>query len=471
MKLNLIALAVTILAVSAHADTKTPTPTGVSSTSGNSGASAVNITDPFASDQSDSPWKMAMSPVTSINGLKLNGRASSMTTNGQGTFDKFTPFTQNKSNLVSGFGSTTVGVGCDGINLGGVIDGQLSQYGTMIEEFIAQAPAMAVMFLAYSQPTVKAVIDEMNVVGQFGLDLSNMTCSGVRAIADKSAEEKRQAMAEAECTSDAGYKDPDCMSGSGITGSLVRIMQETKTTINDRSGALMGKVSSSTGGLVSFKASTSGAGAGNAGSLGQYITGSSAKNCPSDAPEGVLGYILSTSEISCDDMKNFAGLLPNYSTKDDVAGVEPRKFTLLDVSKKMTAQYYSWILDVTAANHATFNDTEGFKAIMNRTGTIISDSEHKELQRLAKNSPAEFVAQVRSLATLIALKDLQDVVTRLEVAVTTGLANQHEGEIISERHITGYKLAIDTLRAELKNLSDQITTDILKSSIGPTARR
>lgn len=444
MKFKIIAIAVSLIAFNAHG----------------AAVDSVQVVDPYANDQSNSPWTKAMTPVTTATGVKLTGSASGVTSKNQGGFDTFTPFAQSKSSLVKGFGSSTVGVGCDGINLGGVIDGQISQYATMIEEFIAQAPALAVMFLAYSQPTVKAVIDELNVVGQFGLDLSNMTCSGVRALADKSAEEKKQAMAEAECTSDAGYKDPNCMSGSGITSSLVQLMQKSKTTVNDRAGALMGKVTNATGGLVAFNASTSGATSGNAGSMGQYLTGVTSRNCPNEAPEGLLGYIMGASEISCDDLKNYSGLLPNYGSKDDVSGIEPRKMTLLDVSKKMTDQYYSWFQNAIEADESIFNQSEGFKAIYNRTGMVISDDDYRALRRLAKDQPAEFVGVHRNLATIAMLKDLTGVVNRLEVAVLTGIQNQPDGEHISDRQIEQYAFAVATLRSELTTLRDQITADM-----------
>lgn len=76
------------------------------------------------------------------------------------------------------------------------------------------------MFLAYSQPTVKAVIDELNGVGQFGWICP--TCSGVRAMADKSAEEKIQASAEAQCTAEAGFKDPECMADDGLVSNVTK---------------------------------------------------------------------------------------------------------------------------------------------------------------------------------------------------------------------------------------------------------
>lgn len=160
-----------------------------------------------------------------------------------------------------------MGVGCDGLNLGTVLDGQIGQYGDMVEQFIQNAPALAIMYLAYSQPTVKSVIDELNAVGQFGLDLSNLTCSGVRQRADKAYEENMQVMAEADCTVEEGYKSAKCMSGDGITSSLITRMKDTKNTITSRATSLMNGVSGMTGGLVGVKGggSSSGSSSGSSG--------------------------------------------------------------------------------------------------------------------------------------------------------------------------------------------------------------
>lgn len=439
---------------------------------GNAAAEKIEVTDPYASDQDDSPWNRMMQPVSTLDGVRLNGRASNFVLEGGLSNDLFTPFRNNQSNLVNAYGSTEVGFGCDGLNLGGVMDGQLRQYGTMVEELMQQAPAMAIMFLAYSQPTVKAVIDELNGVSMFGIDMSNATCSGVRQMANMSLAEKQQSMAEAQCTAEAGFKDPKCMTGEGITDNLTKIMQETKATVNDRAGALMGSANRATGGLISFRggidgrADTSqggaaGSGSGNGGSDGANGTATQFRdrNCEDVHQTGMLGLILGSSEINCSDMKNYAQLLPNYESDGGVQGVIPRQMTLLDVSKKLTEQYYVWIGDVVAASFDTFNETEGFKALVNRTGIVITDNQHKALVTSAKETPNLFVAHQRQLASAAALKDLSGIVGRLDLAVMTGLQNQESSELISPRIASNYLLAVDTLKSELETIQKQMEID------------
>lgn len=422
---------------------------------------AVQVDDPYGSS-ADSPWTARMSPVTMPDGRVLLGRASGFGSDIKNSFDTFTPYARGESNLVSGYGSSTVGFGCDGINLGGVVDGQLAMYTQLVEQFISRAPTMAIMFLAYSQPTIKSVIDELNGVSQFGLDMSNMTCSGVRAMADKSLEDKKQTMAEAQCTSEAGFKDPECMSGEGIQGSLTKIIKDTKSTVNDRAGQMMSGVSGATGGLVKFKGSVGGTAGNSAGSsspTGSFSGGISSRSCGSVDVKGVLGLILSASEMGCSDIKNYSGLLPNYESDDKVQGVIPRKMTLMDVSKKLSSQYYIWILDAIAAPEDKFNQSEGFKALVNRIGTVITDDEHRKLSRMSKDQPTQYIAVARNMATLAAVKDMTGIVNRLEVGVMTGIQNQPSQEYVTDRQVDQYKMAITTLRSELKSISDQIEID------------
>lgn len=438
---------------------------------GNAAADKIVVDDPYADNQDDSPWNRMMQPVNTLNGISLRGRASGFGLEGGLSNDLYTPFRNNQSNMVSGYGSTEVGFGCDGLNLGGVMDGQLRQYGTMIEELIQQAPAMAIMFLAYSQPTVKAVIDELNGVSMFGIDMSNATCSGVRQMANMSLAEKQQSMAEAQCTAEAGFKDPKCMSGDGITGNLTKIMRETKTTVNDRAGALMGSANKATGGLIRFRggvdgsANTSQGGSGSGGGTGGGSGGAGSptqfrdRDCVDVSQTGMLGLILGSSEINCEDMKNYASLLPNYESDDDVQGVIPRQMTLLDVSKRLTEKYYAWIGEVVVAPYASFNETEGYKAIVNRTGIVITDKQHSALVTSSKETPNLFVAQQRQLASAAALKDLAGIVGRLDLAVMTGLQNQESSELISPRISNNYLLAVATLESELNTIQKQMEID------------
>ncbi|WP_409286798.1 hypothetical protein [Pseudomonas guariconensis] len=426
----------------------------------------------------DAPWNERMKEVTGLFGESVEGRAINDANKGASfSFDTFTPFQDDRTTVVAGYGATEVGVGCNGLNLGTVLDGQIGQYATMVEQFIQNAPTLAIMFLAYSQPTVKSVIDELNSVGQFGLDLSNLTCSGVRNLADKAYEEKKQALAEADCTVDEGFKSSKCMSGEGITGSLVKQMGEFKKKASDRANSMMGKVSQSTGGLVGWNSSTSsgtsasgeGSGPGSSGTGGNKSI--SGKSCANAAPDGSAGLVFAASELGCEDIKKYAGLIPSYGTRDDAMTVTPRTINLESLSKTMTKEYMELYTSVYKADVDEFDNSKAFKELMSRADIVVSTSEHKYMRTLAKSNPAQFLATERQLATLAMMKELDDVISKIEFGVSSGIANQPDGVLLSADVIERTKVSVLALRQQYQALQSRIRHDqernkVLSNSAG-----
>lgn len=423
-----------------------------------------------SSSSEDSPWDRRMEDVSGLFGAKVQGSAVNKAGKGgslQG-FDTFTPFQENKQNMVAAYGSTEVGIGCNGLNLGTVLDGQIGQYAEMVEQFIQNAPTLAIMFLAYSQPTVKSVIDQLNTVGQFGLDLSNLTCSGVRNLADKAYEAKKQSLAEADCTADAGYKSTECMSGEGITGNLAKQMGEVKEKMSSRASALMGSVSSATGGLIGVKGGGSpgtGTGTGTPGSTGSNNAVGASKSCAGKASEGTTALLLAASEMQCDDITKYAGLLPTYSTADTATTVTPRTESLETVSKSMTTDYMSLLSNIYTADPETYEKSEAYKDLVNRSDTVVSDGEYKFMRELGKTNPVMFAAAQRNLATLAMMKELDGVVSRLELGVMTGLSNQPDNQLISPENIDRYMLSAKALRKEYEILQSKITADVERNKL------
>lgn len=467
MKIPQIALTLTL----AFASLFTTAPT-IAAPAGSNVAAVTDTTiaDPYAGDQANSPWTMSMENVTTFGGRVVRGGAAMLDGKGNG-FDSYTPYFPDKTQALSGYGSSKVSVGCDGVNLGGIIDGQLAQYQQMIEAFIQQAPTLAIMFLAYSQPTVKSVIDELNGVGQFGLDLTNLSCSGVRAIADKAAEEKAQAMAEARCTAEAGFKDPECMSDDGLLSSVASVMKDTKNTISERSSQYLGKVSSATGGLVQFKTGLNGS-ASNAGGTTGSGTGNTPKSgvrtvaCTKISSEGLRTMLLASSGIPCDDIENYGPLLPDYKISESgESGVIPRTLTLRKLASDLVVKYEGWVNEAMGADEDDFVNTDGFKAIYNRTSVGISVQQHRKINLLMKQNPSQGLAMIRNMSQLIALKDLTYIVNNLEVAVLTGIQNQPDDEVLSDLRKKQYVHAIDSLKTELANLTGEVNMDLKRNEI------
>ncbi|HGN1515755.1 MULTISPECIES: hypothetical protein [Pseudomonas] len=428
-------------------------------------------------DTTDTPWGRRMDDVTGLFGAKVSGSAVNKAGRGGSTsFDTFTPFQDKQQFIVGAYGSTQVGVGCDGLNLGTVLDGQMGQYGNMVEQFIQNAPSLAIMYLAYSQPTVKSVIDELNSVGQFGLDLSNLTCSGVRQRADKAYEENLQVVAEADCTVEEGYKSPKCMSGDGITSSLITRMKETKNKITSRATSLMSGVAGKSGGLVGVKSSGSNSSSGgasgsgsssSAGGSGNGLASASvpSKNCVADPKDGKTPLVLAASELGCDDIKKYSGLLPNYSTEEDANTVMPRSISLEDESKKLTTEYQNLYSQVYQADPSTFENSPAYKELVNRGGIVVTDAEFKLMRKLGTTNPAMFAKAQQNLATLAMMKELDEVISKLEMGVMTGLANQVDDQAISTADQARYSNALTSLRKEYEMLQNKIKHDMERNKL------
>lgn len=429
-------------------------------------------------DSSDSPWNRRMSDVTGLFGESIKGSAvNDASKGGSFSFDTFTPFQDQRTGVVNGYGATEVGVGCNGLNLGTILDGQIGQYQEMVEQFIQNAPALAIMFLAYSQPTIKSVIDQLNTVGQFGLDLSNMTCSGVRALADKAYDEKKQTLAEADCTVDEGYKSSKCMAGEGLTGSLLSQMSDFKQQTSDRANSLMGKVSSSTGGLIGFHSSVGGGGkdSGAGTGSGNGSSGSSpsvaSKSCSDSAPDGSAGVVLAASELGCDDIKKYAGLIPSYGVQGDAASVTPRTLTLESLSKSLTTEYMDLYKSVYTADSKGFKDTKAYKELVSRGDIVITENEHQYMRNLARSNPPLFVSTERQLATLGMMKELDDVISKIEIGVSSGIANQPDKVILSDEVIGRTKFSVFGLRQQYQALEARIKHDQERNKVFTSAQQ
>lgn len=420
------------------------------------------------SSDSESPWTRRFDDVTGLFGVKVDGRATNEAgMNEGGSFNTFQPWTDDQFEAVGAYANTQVGFGCEGMNLGGIIDGQMGQYAGMIEEFISQAPALAVMYLAYSQPVVKAVIDEMNIVGQFGLDMSNMTCSGVRNLADKSHEEKKQAIAEADCTANAGFKDPACSTGDGIQASLMSTMRAAKQTVSSRTSSLMGKVSGATGGFIKSKGSANGGTSGGSTSGGASNGGASdpsgnlvGKNCSDiDVDAGTTPMILGASELDCKDIKKYSRLIPSYVIEEGAEAVTPRQVSVEDMSKEITNEHMDLLKNIYESDWKTFTASESYKDLVNRADIVVSKQELLFMQELARKNPAAAVRAQRQMATLSMMKELEIIISKIEIGVESGISNQIDGEHLSDRAIDQYGASLRVLRLEYDLLQAKIKAD------------
>jgi hypothetical protein len=128
-------------------------------------------------------------------------------------------------------------------------------------------------------------------------------------------------------------------------------------------------------------------------------------------------------------------------------------------------QHEAWLNNLLAAPENDFVNSEGFKAIFNRTNVAISTTQHRKINLAAKNQPHKAVGIIRNLAQVIALKDLNAIVGSLEVATLTGIQNQPDDQLLPAFRRDQFVHAVETLKAELRALNEEISYDLKRSEI------
>jgi hypothetical protein len=249
-------------------------------------------------------------------------------------------------------------------------------------------------------------------------------------------------------------------------------MKDTKQTVTERSSQYLGKVSSATGGLVQFNSGLNGNNSTANGSTGSSSGSNPSSNgvrliaCNSIDSEGLRTMILAASGIPCDDIKNYGPLLPDYKISDNgESAVIPRTLTLRKLAADLVVKYEGWLNDVMGAEEADFINTDGFMAIYNRTSVAITVMQHRKINQLMKTNPAQGLAMIRNMAQLIALKDMTFIVNNLQIAVLTGIQNQPDDEVLSDLRKNQYVHAVETLSAELDNLTQEVNLDLKRNDI------
>lgn len=263
------------------------------------------------------------------------------------------------------------------------------------------------------------------------------------------------------------------MADDGLVNNTIQVMKDAKNTASERAGQYLGQASDATGGLVKFKTSISGTsgsttGSGSSGSTSKD-TGVRPVACSNIDSDGLRVMILAASGIPCDDISNYGPLLPDYKISEQgESGVIPRTLTLRKLASDLVVKYESWVNDVMGAKEADMINTDGYKAIYNRTNIAITIQQHRKINLLMNTNPAQGLAMIRNLSQLIGLKDLTLIVNNLEVAVLTGIQNQPDDQLLSDFRKKQYVHAIETLKTELANLTSEITLDLKRNEIMKT---
>ncbi|HFQ8539078.1 TPA: hypothetical protein ACHTF0_006381, partial [Pseudomonas aeruginosa] len=132
---------------------------------------------------------------------------------------------------------------------------------------------------------------------------------------------------------------------------------------------------------------------------------------------------------------------------------------------KLTQEYQSLYANVYQADPATFEKSDAYKELVNRGGIVITETEFKFMRKLGTTNPALFAKAQQNLATLAMMKELDEVISKLEVGVMTGLANQVDDQAISSNDQARYSNALSSLRKEYEMLQNKIKHDMERNKL------
>ncbi|ELN0129228.1 hypothetical protein RY602_006866, partial [Pseudomonas aeruginosa] len=127
--------------------------------------------------------------------------------------------------------------------------------------------------------------------------------------------------------------------------------------------------------------------------------------------------------------------------------------------------YQSLYANVYQADPATFEKSDAYKELVNRGGIVITETEFKFMRKLGTTNPALFAKAQQNLATLAMMKELDEVISKLEVGVMTGLANQVDDQAISSNDQARYSNALSSLRKEYEMLQNKIKHDMERNKL------
>ncbi|HGJ8988143.1 TPA: hypothetical protein ACJYSJ_006278, partial [Pseudomonas aeruginosa] len=131
----------------------------------------------------------------------------------------------------------------------------------------------------------------------------------------------------------------------------------------------------------------------------------------------------------------------------------------------LTQEYQSLYANVYQADPATFEKSDAYKELVNRGGIVITETEFKFMRKLGTTNPALFAKAQQNLATLAMMKELDEVISKLEVGVMTGLANQVDDQAISSNDQARYSNALSSLRKEYEMLQNKIKHDMERNKL------
>lgn len=397
----------------------------------------------------DDPW---LDNLKNLAGATTSGNASMYGAINAGNynwdkgsaFSSFPPLGPRRKQLATARLGSNVAVGCDGINLGTILDSRLGEYGNVIEGLVDEAPSFLILWMAYSQPTLASILDQLNTEFGFALDLATFSCSNAKNFAETNPFDYGTEYGKDGCVGKEGGNSSECV-GDNDEHSIKA--QESKISdIKSRIGNMVQKVSD-IGDTYSINVS----GSGSPQSLSATPIDTSCYEKLSESNNNQINWTnlaLLMGGVDCYQHQEYAGLLPVFTLSDDTsAGTSAfeRKHSLANIYERKASEYYALIHAVVnnaavitgadglnpkvvkkgaASPNVLASDGKAAKAVIEaRTHMIMEPYIIDKMQRLLKGDNEEKYTRARSqLASQFAFVEVAVGSYALRTAVLNGIA-------------------------------------------------
>lgn len=397
------------------------------------------------SQSEDDPWlnnlKTLGSAVVGGEGDIYGGIASGKYSFEQDhTYNSYSAYQPKRNDLLSGRIGANVTLGCDGINVGTIIDSRFSEYEAVIDSIISEAPSFIMYYLIYSQPTLAEFLDQLNTEFGWALELATMSCQNARKFAEENPFDYGTKYGKDTCIGEEGGSNSNCV---GDNDEEAEEAKERKIVdIKDKISQYVNLLSSPSASSVQETKS-----------LSRYTNIPIEEDCydhltvSSNSNINWTDTILVMGQVSCFHQNIYGKLLPTIkqegSQLSEGTDAVYREKSVNDIYRDLGHEYFS-LIDAVVKNAAVVTDSDGYnprtvpssstgnklvndgdsalEAILARSMIPLEPYMIVDLQNAFTSDQKKYFIALSQMADRFALSEINNRLTEFSSGVFNGLA-------------------------------------------------
>jgi len=420
------------------------------------------------------------------------------------SFSAFPPISNARQPIGSARIGTSAGFGCDGINMGSLIEARLDEYGDVLENMVKEAPSFLILWFAYSDPVFATVLNYLNGEYSAALDLGTFSCANAKQFAEDNPFTTGTLFGKEGCVGENGGASSECVGRNPeeIKKARKKKMDELENSIDSTIAKI--KAASGIGSITNPLEGSP---------FNPFISGNSENVDSNGTPKNVTKadlyagkidtdcYSKITSEsnfdftnaallnggVDCVDNHHYRKLLPSFTVdKNNLeAGIDTvgRESTVAEQFKFRGDDYFALIHSVIADSAITTN-TEGLDPknvlkesvsgvdadrilstganqslhiIQKRTGMIFEPYFIAKMADAYINNPPLYNRARYQLSSQFAFAEISKSVRNVQSQAINGLAVLRQQKDLPESTAEGLAATINSLSQELEDVKMTMT--------------